>query len=499
LAPQAARLLALTLLLGAVACGEPLRPASAAAPQPAMAEAPRARQLVLLVLLDTLRLDHTSLVQHRLGRTTTPFLDELSKHSWVFSRAYAAASWTRPSVATLFTSRLPSSHGCEDRDGVLPADVTTLAEALQTGGWRTHGVISNGQVLSIYGFDQGFERYQHLNENVPSGYDGPPRNAYVNARKLVQPLLAAVDRADPRPLFLYAHYVDPHDPFRAHAETDFDPGYQGPMDGSRESLDPYRWQAPGDPAARQRVLDLYDGEILWLDRQLERLFGKLDQRGLLDRAWVVVTSDHGEGLWDHRIQSHGQEIFEEQVRVPLLVRPPGGLAARVDIDVPMSLIDVAPTLLEVVGLPLPAGFEGRSWAGALLRDEPFPSRPVLLDEKLNDVHLAGIIEGDAKLILQLAKPGTDFTPIQRAVVRSARLFDLSSNPHEDADAALDLTRERAPHGARMHRQLVAALAAAEQRRAELGQVAAPVESEEQLRALRALGYLGDDPGGRDDQ
>jgi arylsulfatase len=463
-----------------------------AGPTPLEAEPPRAGELVILLLLDTLRADHTSLVGHRHGRTTTPALDRLASESWVFSRAYSAASWTRPSVASLFSSRLPSSHGCEGRDGVLSPDITTLAESMAEGGWRTHGVISNGQVLSIYGFDQGFERYVHKNENVPAGHVGPPRNAYVNARKLVEPVLEAVDRQDPRPLFLYAHYVDPHDPFRAHEETDFDPTYAGPMDGSREALTPYRWEAPPDPAERQRVLDLYDGEILWMDQQLDRLFTKLDERGVLDRAWVVVTSDHGEGLWDHRIQSHGQEIFEEQVHVPLIIRPPGGREGRVDVTHPVSLIDVAPTLLECVGLPVPAGFEGRSWAGALLRDEPPPARPVVLDEKLNDVHLAGLVDGDRKLIVELAKPGATFEPIQRAVVRSALLYDLTANPDEDPDEALDITSLREPEGSRMFGELVAALMAAEERREALGELAAPDESDEQIRALKALGYLGDD-------
>jgi arylsulfatase A-like enzyme len=468
-------------------------------PVPLEAEPARAGELVILLLLDTLRADHTSLVAHRLGRTTTPALDRLASESWVFSRAYSAASWTRPSVASLFSSRIPSSHGCEDRDGVLSPDITTLAESMAEGGWRTHGVISNGQVLSIYGFDQGFERYVHKNENVPAGHVGPPRNAYVNARKLVEPVLEAVDRQDPRPLFLYAHYVDPHDPFRRHEETDFDPAYAGPMDGSREALTPYRWEAPPDPADRQRVLDLYDGEILWMDQQLDRLFTKLGERGVLDRAWVVVTSDHGEGLWDHRIQSHGQEIFEEQVHVPLIIRPPGGLEAREDITHPVSLIDVAPTLLECVGLPVPDGFEGRSWAGALLRDEPPPARPVVLDEKLNDVHLAGLVDGDRKLIVELAKPGEDFEPIQRAVVRSALLYDLATNPDEDPDTALDITGRREPEGNRMYGELVAALMAAEERREALGELAAPDESEEQIRALKALGYLGDDGPPRRDR
>lgn len=438
--------------------------------------------VIIVLLLDTLRADHTSLVQHRQGRSTTPFLDQLALSSFVFTRAYANATWTRPSVATLFSSRLPSSHGCEDRDGVLAPDVVTLAEVLQDNGWRTQAVVSNGQVLPLYGMDQGFDQFLHLSEL--------PRNDYVNARKITEPVLSAVDRARHDPLFLYVHYVDPHDPFQQHPELDFDKDYTGPMDGSRESLDPWRWRSPPDPKDRQRVLDLYDGEILWLDGQLQRLVAKLEQRGLLQRAWLVVTSDHGEGMWDHRIQSHGQEVFEEQVRVPLLMRPPGGLSRRRDVHEPFGLLDLAPTLLALVDLPAPAAFEGHSWADALRSGEPAPTRPIIIDEKLEDVHLAAIVDGEHKLILDFAVPEDGALPIRRAKLRSSLLFNLVQDPGEDPLRAQDIAVSRSEPGLRLQRLLVESLAAAEDARALLGPVAPLVESDEQRAVLRALGYTG---------
>jgi len=439
---------------------------------------------VIVVLIDTLRADHTSLHGHRLGRQTTPALDALAEQSYVFDRAYSAASWTRPSVASLITGRLPSSHGCEDRDGVLAPDLTTLAEAYGSAGFQTSGVVTNGQILDIYGFDQGYDRYVHVKDS--------PRNAYVNAKRFIQPALTAIDTLDrSQPYFMYLHLVDPHDPFRHHDDTDFDPAYDGEMSGSREALEPFRWSAP-EPDAKQRVIDLYDGEILWMDGQLQRLFAALDDRGVLDDAWLLVTSDHGEGLWDHRIQSHGQEVFEHQVHVPLMLRPPGGLAGRVDLADPISSIDLAPTLLELSGLVPPAGFDGVSWASALTTGALPPARPVVIDEKLNGVHMVGIIDGDTKLILDLEKQGDVFSPIERARVSKARLFDLATNPGEDPDLAIDVRQRGTPEATALHRQLVATLAAAEARADELGAVGPAVESDEQLEALRALGYLGED-------
>jgi len=438
---------------------------------------------ILFVLIDTVRADHTSLVGHHAGRTTTPFLDSLAEESWVFQRAYAAASWTRASMASIFSSRLPSSHGCETRFGVMVNNVETWTEVLDAAGYDTHAVITNGNVLDQHGFAQGFDSFERHTDYR--------RNAYADATKLAEPALRAVDRAGRGPNFLYLHYVDPHDPFESHPGSDWDPDYTGSMTGSRDDLEPYRWQAPADRETRQRVIDLYDGEILWFDSQLRRLFEKFEDRGLLDESWIVFTSDHGEGLWDHRIQAHGQEVFEEQLRVPLFIRPPGGLDARVDVELPISLIDLAPTMLELVGIPAPASFEGRSWASWMQSDGEAPVRPIIVDEKLDNVHLAAIIDGNDKLILDFVKPADSYGSVDGSPLRSALYFDLAENPTEDLSLAIDVRRTRHATGVRLHRELVMQLLAAEQRRLDLGEIDVAEESEELLEELKRMGYFGD--------
>ncbi|MFT7464235.1 MAG: arylsulfatase A-like enzyme, partial [Pseudohongiellaceae bacterium] len=428
-----------------------------------------ARAPVVVLLLDTLRADHTGLGG---GARPTPFLDGLAQESVVFERAYANASWTRPSVATLFTSRLPSSHGCVGRDGRLVDELVTLAEALQGDGYATRGVICNGNVVPDLGFGQGFDSYDHI-----------PGRPYANAEVMGPAVLAALDvfETPERPGFLYIHYVDPHDPYHRQPDFDFAESLPGTFDGSRAAIDVYRKSSTKPDAAElARVHGLYDGEIAWLDARLAEVFTELDRRGILDQAWVVVTSDHGEGLWDHGVPGHGAHVYEEQIHVPLIIRPPGGLdAGPLRVSEAMGLLDLAPTLLDLVGVAIPPSFEGRSWAASLAGEGAAPERPVVIDERVDHFDMAAIIDGREKLIVDHTR-------------QLELLFDLEDNPAEIMGQAVNLRVHRNRRGTELRRQLDEALSAAAR--------SSPADSgggEERLsaevrRQLIELGYTGED-------
>jgi arylsulfatase A-like enzyme len=425
---------------------------------------------VIVVLIDTLRADHTTVYGHH--RDTTPFLNQLATESVVFGRAYAPASWTRASVASLFTGRIPEAHGCEDRDGQLAPSLVTLAEVMSDAGYATRGVIANGNVVEKYGFSQGFETYRFVKDF--------PAHPYADATKMEAPVAEALAELDgePRPFFLYLHYVDPHDPYVARPETDFSPDYKGPMDGTREALKPFSNKKP-PPAEKQRALDLYDGEILWFDHRLRELFADFEVRGWLDTAWIAITSDHGEGLWSHRVHGHGQEVYEEQIHVPLLLRPPGGLKPHIWIEDPISLIDVAPTLVDLVGIAPPAEFDGLSWAGYLQGSDTSPTRPVVIDEVLDHFHWGAVIDGKDKLIVDFKK-------------QKRYLFDLEANPSETESLIASSRRAQ-----ELQRIFDEEMKAAEARRPL--DVHGELEEDPELTAiLKAMGYLDDaDPGGED--
>ena len=427
------------------------------------------RAPVLMVLIDTLRADHTGVGG---GLRATPFLDDLAAESIVFERAYANASWTRPSVATLFTSRLPTSHGCVNRDGRLVDELVTLAEVLQGNGYATEGVISNGNVVPNLGFGQGFDTYEHVG--------GRP---YATAEQMLPAVREALDvmNDESAPGFVYLHYVDPHDPYHRQPEFDFAADLPGTFDGSREAIDVYRHSSTKpDSTELARVHGLYDGEIAWIDARLSELFAELERTGVLDRAWVIVTSDHGEGLWQHGIPGHGQHVYEEQVHVPLIFRPPGGLVGgALAVTEPMGLLDVAPTLLEFLGVAAPPGFEGRSWAGGLAGRGELPARPVIIDEKVDAFDMAAIIDGDEKLVVDHTR-------------HLNLLFDLADNPGEIMSEALNLNVHRDARGTELRRQLDEALLDAGQRTpmdTGGGDAMLPSSVRQQLVEL---GYAGED-------
>ncbi len=450
------------LLLLLAACGPSLPPGPGVA-LPEVAGLPAG---IVLVVIDTLRADHTSL--HGYERDTTPFLRELARESLVFERAYACASWTRPSMASLLSSRLPESHGCERRDGRLSDSVLTLPEVLRANGWDTRAVVANGNLAAVFGFAQGFESFRNPK--------GRPLQPYADAaflQPLVQQVLAELNVP---PYFLWLHYVDPHDPYLPHPEHDWNPDYSGTFDGTDAALEPYRLRAPS-PANRQRVIDLYDGEIAFVDKWLREHLRPLQDSGQLDNCWLVVTSDHGEGLWDHKALGHCEEVYEAQVRVPLLIRPPGGLREPRRVSQVFSLLDLAPTLLELVGVPPCADFDGLSWAPFLLGQGAAPERPVFVDQQVDDIALAAVIDGRRKLIAD-------------GRTERVRFFDLATNPGESDELATDVARDPTPPALELRDAMERALTQARARRPDDTRVPPGLVPAEVQDQLRALGYGG---------
>jgi arylsulfatase A-like enzyme len=418
---------------------------------------------VVLIVIDTLRLDHTSLGGY--VRDTTPFLTELSHRAVVFDQARAASSWTRPSVASLFTSRLPASHGCEGRLGRVAPGVTLLPELLHDVGYDTRAVQANGNLADVYGFDRGFTDYRFVK--------GRPMLPYADAAFLRAFVENSVHAMKPPPFFFYVQYVDPHDPYLPHPERDWNPGYTGTFDGSERSLGPFRLRRPS-AANLQRAVDLYDGEVAWVDDQLRSLFAWLGAQGTLDHSWVVITSDHGEGLWTHVIQGHADEVYEQQLRVPLLLLPPGGLQHELHVPEPFPLVDLAPTLLDLLGLPPCESFDGRSWAPHLLTGASAPVRPVISQTATEGATLDAIADGRFKLI------------VDRVRGRS-QLFDLQSDPLEAQP--LDPRGPEAPVAERLSRELEAELQTAHGRRPQLAERQLDEVPEEVRMQLQALGYV----------
>jgi len=293
---------------------------------------------VVLVSLDTLRA--RSVGAYGAARDTTPALDRrVAARGARVRDAVVPVPFTPPAHMSMLTGLEPCAHRVEDRHGVLPPDRLTLAEVLRREGYRTAAFTENGYVVAGAGFARGFDRYfEQISEESASPGFAPE-------------ILAAagdwLEREGARPFFLFLHTYQVHAPY-------------APPRGYLELFRDDATAAYGEPYRAN--LDAYEREIRYLDDLMAGFLDRLEELGLAERTLLVVTSDHGEGFGEHFWTGHGLDAHDESIRVPLLVRAPGLVPAGRVIDTPMGLIDLVPTLLDLLGLPPLPDLQGRSFA-----------------------------------------------------------------------------------------------------------------------------------------
>jgi arylsulfatase A-like enzyme len=431
--------------------------------------APVPARSVLFVLVDALRRDHVGVY----GRSPspTPTIDTLSSRGAVFDHAIAASAWTRSSIAAMFASRFPTSLGVLGRDDAVPDAVVMLPEVLRERGFRTLGVWSNANANHAFGFAQGFDdfRYPDVRSSYPGDFVVP------TAEGVTRKALELVDTVQPgQRFFLFAHYVDAHDPYLPHADFASGPEPPGTITGSRHDLERLDAAARPEPGDIARVKFLYRNAIAYCDHWIGELINGLRTRGLDRDLLVVVTADHGEGLWDHGVRGHGRDLYGEMTGVPLVMallsRPE---SAGVRVAEPVSLVDLAPTILSAAGLPAAPSFSSGDLA-------PFSESsrrrvaPLYSEVTLDGVDLESIRSGPFKLIR--SRGGSSPKPTE--------LFDLSTDPGErttlvsaQPERTVALTVEIATVGERLTRAATPA--------------SRPGVLDRQSKDnLRALGYLG---------
>ena len=356
----------------------------------------RSKQNIVLYLMDGLRADHLRVYGYE--KPTSPFLDKLSHKAIVAFRAFAAASWTKPSVTSLMTSLYPSRHrlGTTSHTDVLSDDATTIAEILAAGGYVTASFAANPLGTSLSNLDQGFD-YALTPEFFVNGKSSARK---VPSDSLTSAVLAWLRTNGETPFFLYIHAMDTHEPWIAELRKDL------------ENLD--------------SKIHAYDSSIRQNDEQLERIYGRLSE--LNRTTLVVIVSDHGESLGDHGIHGHGNSLYQEQVMVPLIVCHPS-FNTRVEIVQPVDFFDIGRTILEFSGVD----FDRSVWWGRSLM-EPLKERPVFLaNQTLPDdiiwnslgtrVQMHGVVHYPWKLILSK-------TPGHPAELE---LYELSTDPLELSD------------------------------------------------------------------
>lgn len=441
------------LLLLVAACGGRDAPTRPAAPPPD----------VVLVVVDALRADRLGAAGY--AKAITPNLDRLAGEGVLFTRAYAHATWTKPSIATLFTSVYPSEHGLvrlgREEAGrfvteKLPRAATTLAERFRAGGYQTLAVVNQVHLQEKLGFAQGFDRYEWRRGK--------------SAFELNAILRDALAGADARPLFAWVHYLDVHWPYNSRL-----PGKRAPELGAtamaHEPPQGLEWveawhREHYDEATAAALEARYDHEVAFVDAAIGELVEILAARGRWRDTLLLVTSDHGESFGAHGPLMHGHLPYEEQLHVPLLLRlperpdRPTGRRAQ-----PVGLVDVAPTLLDLAGLePGEPPMRGRSLRPAI-EGAALDDRPVFAQTE----GAWSVRRGDSKLIA-LETGGFE-------------LYDLAADPRERTNLAAG----GCDGPCKELLQLLRAF------RAELGEPLHELDSDaltdEDVEELRALGYL----------
>jgi len=317
---------------------------------------------IILIVVDDLRADHSSAYGYT--RLTTPNLDMLiASQGARFEAATSAEAWTYPANAAMLTGRLPSKLGVtwSDPASVLPTSTVMLAEYLHDAGYYTAGFITAYYIGGQFGFNQGFDHYfQQIRANSQSTRAGELNQAAMNWLDTIwTPTLSGT-----QPLFLYLYYYDPHtwyDPPPPY-NTQYDPGYTGTLTTAvyADSESVVNGSLIPSPRDVEHLQALYDGEIAYWDNQLGTMLNFLDAHQILSNTLIIVTSDHGEMFGEHGKWTHRNSVYEEALRVPLLIRYTGVISAGTVVTVPVQTTDITPAILDWLGLAIPANLDGQS-------------------------------------------------------------------------------------------------------------------------------------------
>jgi arylsulfatase A-like enzyme len=394
-----------------------------------------ARPNIVVVLIDTLRPDGLGLYGNH--RAASPRLDAFARDAAVFELAYAPSSWTHPSTGSLLSGWMPSRHGLgwgAPGTTQLHPEATMLAEWLSDAGYATAAVSNNVIVSPDEGFGWGFD-----------SFDVRPfeQDQVYGAHRVTEYARQWLDETGAGPFFLYLHYFDPHDRYQApppHTRMFVDPelvqkqrpsgivaGRPTPLRAGLRGEGPPLEISPDDVSYLRA---LYDGEVHYSDHWVGLLLDDLRARGLFDKTWILVTSDHGEEFLEHGMLKHGHSLHEELIRVPLLLRAPDSPRNGQRWRVPVSLLDVVPTLTRLAGAQSPPAAPLARDLGPWLAGGPEPASTPLLAENFS--HAPGRWDGRQRATLQGSWKLIEYLDQKRR-----ELFRLDSDPLEQVDLSDD--------------------------------------------------------------
>jgi arylsulfatase len=422
---------------------------------------------VLLIVLDAARASELGCYGY--PRPTTPEIDRLASEGVVFERAYTPAVYTLGAMSSLWTSQYPDRHHGElsyaDR---LPRDRLTLAEVLGAAGIPTAGFVANAMAGTALGFERGFGEFHEVYRSYPAlGSRGESL-----ARAVPEWLARPHDR-----FFAYLHFREPHFPYDPPPPFDTRFGPDAPLTKEQRCdkgwyTDVNQGRRRATPEELAHLVRLYDGNLAYADAQIGAIRRALEASGLLEKTVVIVTADHGEQLGEHGYISHSAQVYEQSVHVPLIVRLPAGKGPRgARVRALVDHLDLAPTVLDVLGVPMPSGgrFQGKSLLPVMAGGA---GKPAVLSRTVWDQPVYALRDERFKLIYD-TRTG------------AAELYDLEADPDERRELSAskplraEYYRQTLQHWILSLRPATAAAAATQ--RLEM--------TPEQCENLKSLGYV----------
>ncbi len=413
---------------------------------------------LVFILIDTLRADR--LGSYGYERATSPNIDELARGGVLFRNVVSQSSWTKTSMASLWTATHPARHGILRFNHVLPPEVRTPAEILDDADFRTVGIWRNGWIAPNFGFDQGYDIYfkpRISQAAVRIERGNPSSNALAGSDDdILRSADEFLQNFGTERFFLYVHMMDLHQYVYDEVATDFGPSYS----------------------------DAYDRSIHWTDRVVGALLAHLESHDLLRKSIVVIASDHGEAFREHGHEGHARNLYREVTEVPFIIGLPFLLDAGIEVDAMIQNIDVWPTILDLLGLEPMEDVDGVSQVPRILAAAGGPgapdgeARPIFaqLDRRWGNNRfepdpLVSVTDDSLRLYLPVRRPNR------------AELYDHAADPREANNVAgerpEDLARLRAIADAYLERT-----------NSPWGTQPGEVELDElQLGQLRALGYV----------
>ncbi|HEC70167.1 MAG TPA: hypothetical protein ENI31_07800 [Candidatus Omnitrophica bacterium] len=376
---------------------------------------------IFFILIDTLRSDHLGCYGYK--RNTSPNIDNIANRGIIFTNFYSVAPWTNPTIISLFSGYYPQKllpplpHSKAIRQ-VLPEEIETLAEIFNQNGYYTLALIDNPAINKQLNYNQGFKEFVEI-----SGEKGYRKffsdNYFVGTspRRIFKELSIRLEKNKKNRFFVYLHLIYPHQPYV-------------PPPPFREMFGPGPERISVEE--KEKVINAYDGEIRYTDKLIGEIFNYLKSQKLLNNTYIIITADHGEGFWEHGLWEHGNSLFNELLKVPLIIYPPKGRKKAQKIDELASFIDLFPTIIDLAKIKISKNVDGESltryWKNQGRKTK------IIFSESPHSLSIYGLScqTEKYKLIYSPREPISNYNSALKDISlgKFTQLYDIESDPQE---------------------------------------------------------------------